>query len=236
MISLKKFLLVVFILLQTSSVQAARYLGENIDGFWFIGTAFSHDEGKYYNCEIEFTNDQAKVLIGNKGYVYVTLDNKDIFDLQNIYTYSTNPKQFWTLSVSNIEDFSHQNSVDSQKNDRWIVFHQAKEVTIYFDKYTYKIYGNTGPHIEAWIKCDLENSYILQHVFLNINELKYLIKEFVAFSKNSDEVIKTNQASRGWRTIVPGTNNEKIYKDLVIAVDQELERSGAYDEMNNQRR
>lgn len=84
-------------------VNAAEYLGEDIDGELYSATAFSYSTGKFYYVDVEFSGSDAYIYFPKGGYIIVSLDDEEIDDPNNISAFDYKRGNFWDISIDNLD-------------------------------------------------------------------------------------------------------------------------------------
>lgn len=96
------FILIALLLISLTSLNAAEYKGEDIDGVQFDCSAYSYDTGNWYYVTVEFYGDEATITFSNGGYITLTLDDEVIEDLMAIEAYDYDKGVYWELEVSDL--------------------------------------------------------------------------------------------------------------------------------------
>lgn len=98
--TLRFFLLLFFLICEVSnSSLGAEYLGEDLDGQIFSGTAYSYSTGRYYNVSVEFSGDEVIIYFRSGGSKILTLDDEDIEDIHDISAYDYKSGTYWEIDV-----------------------------------------------------------------------------------------------------------------------------------------
>ena len=84
-------------------VNAAEYLGRDIDGELFSGDAFSYSTGKFYFVDVEFSGSDAYIYFPKGGYIIVSLDDEEIDDPNNISAFDYKIGNFWDISIDHLD-------------------------------------------------------------------------------------------------------------------------------------
>lgn len=83
----------------TQRVEAAEYLGNDVDGESFSCTAFSYSTSNYYDLVCEFDGDDVILYFPNGGHIRVTMDSDEIDDPSSISAYDYDRGVYWDLEV-----------------------------------------------------------------------------------------------------------------------------------------
>ena len=84
-------------------MDAAEYLGEDIDGVEYDCTAYSYSTGNYYYVTVVFDGDEVQINFSNGGYITVTLDNEVIDDPHSIGAFHYERGTYWELDVDGLD-------------------------------------------------------------------------------------------------------------------------------------
>lgn len=83
-------------------IQAAEYMGSNIDGTTFNCSAYSYSTGKYYYGYVDFSGNEATLYFRGR-HITLTLDDEEIEDPHSISAYDYNKGVYWELDVDGID-------------------------------------------------------------------------------------------------------------------------------------
>ena len=86
-----------------TTVRAAEFQGEDVDGRAFDATAYSYSTGRYYDVEVEFDGDEATLSFASGGMLTVTLDDEEIDDPSSIDAFDYARGVYWELDVEGLD-------------------------------------------------------------------------------------------------------------------------------------
>ncbi len=96
---LGNLLLPFFLLASATASYGAEYLGEDLDGQHFSGSAYSYSRGRYYNVNVEFSGDEAIIYFKRGGSRVLTLDSEEIEDIHSISAYDYQSGTHWEIDI-----------------------------------------------------------------------------------------------------------------------------------------
>ncbi len=80
-------------------IQAAEYMGSDVDGESYSCTAFSYATGKYYYLTCEFSGDELILYFPNGVHISVSMDSEEIDDPSSISAFDYNKGNYWDLEI-----------------------------------------------------------------------------------------------------------------------------------------
>lgn len=111
-------------------------------------------------------------------------------------------------------------SIASAEN-RWCLVSQSNsqsdQVYVYLDTYKVRSYGTKAdPYLDCWLKWVNNNSYNIQHTFINAMNQSYMIRDVIWYDNKGNVTTSYNREADGWKQPTPDSVMESAITDTLI--------------------
>jgi hypothetical protein len=111
-------------------------------------------------------------------------------------------------------------------SERWQLIYKidSESASFLLDSYTHELHikGNKR-YIYCWLKSQYPDGYIMDHIRIALEDLRYQDEEYIFYDNDDNEVGR--ETSDEWKTPIPRSNMEIILQEIMIWMKNNLENN-----------